>query len=53
MHPLTWKLTVAEGVVDHNLATSPIAQKKETLEANNEHAYFYYGATQGQASWQT
>ena len=42
-------MTVAEGVVDRNLATSPRvtarAQKKETLEANNEHAYYYYGAT--------
>ena len=43
-------MTVAEGVVDRNLATSPRvtarAQKKETLEANNEHAFYYYGATQ-------
>ena len=50
MHPLAWKLTVAEGVVDRNLATSPRvtakAQKKGTLKANNEHAFYYYGATQ-------
>ena len=51
--PPCLEMTVAEGVVDRNLATSPRAQKKETLGANNEHAYFYYGATQGQASWQT
>ena len=49
MHPLAWKLTVAEGVVDRNLATSPRvtarAQKKENWKANNEQAFYYYGAT--------
>ena len=37
MHPLAWKLTVAEGVDDRNLATSPRettrAQKEETLDS--------------------
>ena len=58
MHPLAWKLTVSEGVVERNLATSskvtPRAQKKETLEANDEHAFYYYGATHSsrQQTWQ-
>ena len=38
MHPLAWQLTVAEGVVERNLATSPRvtakAQKKGALESN-------------------
>ena len=50
--------SVAEGVVECNLATSPRvtarAPKKENWKANNEHAFFYYGATHSsrQQTWQ-
>ena len=48
--PPCLEMTVAEDVVDRNLATSPRvtakAQKKGTLKATNEHAFYYYGATQ-------
>ena len=56
--PPCLEMSVAEGVVDRNLATSPRvtarAQRKETLEANNEHAFYYYGATHSSkvTTWQ-
>ena len=54
MHPLAWKYDGAEGVVDRKLATSPKDprehRKRKHWKANNEHAVYYYGATQAWAS---
>ena len=48
--PPCLEMTVAEGVVDRNLATSPRettrAQRRKHWKANNKHAFYYYGATQ-------